>query len=550
MADYTGTTIYKQGDTIAANAFTGEEKNITLYAVWTDDISELPLLSERVKVGDYVNYPVYYDNVYTNNRQNKASLTGWRVLSKDVDIDGNPAPGTVNLVSAGVPLTYYHYNNAETSIKKLAINFLKIPFGTAENYTFRKNGFNPYLTLTEVFNNKYTATYESDTEVSYTSTYDNGTTSVTYTGTKSTGDLKVRSMTKEDLDKVYDPTGERKTSRGTYVSDGKFEKLLVIPCTDSNSAYYWLASAYSHGTLWYVSHGGVVINLSVQGEFGVRPVVSLKPDVRTTGTDRTGSWDIEIEKTIENYIITYNANNGTMSGATTKVVTLGETYGELPEITREGYTFLGWYNENDEKIESTTIVPISDNHTLTAKWSANTGIEYTVKHYLMNLNETSYALAKTTTGTGTAGETINLANQATQITGGTYSKGSITENGTAVTETTIAGDGSTTIYLYYTRAEYTLTLNAGVNIASVAGAGTYKYGTNVIINSTLESEEGYTYNFVDWISSDTKLLANQSEQNAVITMPAGNITLTAIGNKDPKNYIVTLDGNGGTVERR
>ena len=157
---------YIQGDYLPASLFEGENKNITLYAVWTDKLSELPLLADRVKVGDYVNYPVYYENVATRDGSYTASLTGWRVLSIEDD-------GTVNLVSAGVPLTYYHYNNAETSIKNLAINFLDVPFSTTTNYTFRKTGFNPYVTLEETFNNKYTATYENATTVSYTSTYNN-----------------------------------------------------------------------------------------------------------------------------------------------------------------------------------------------------------------------------------------------------------------------------------------------------------------------------------------------------------------------------------------
>ena len=60
------------------------------------------MLADKVEIGDYVNYPVYYDNV------NGSTLKGWRVISKNIDLDGNPSPGTVNLVSAGVPLTYYY----------------------------------------------------------------------------------------------------------------------------------------------------------------------------------------------------------------------------------------------------------------------------------------------------------------------------------------------------------------------------------------------------------------------------------------------------------
>ena len=68
--------------------FKGAGKEIILYAIWTDNIAKLPSLYNSVDVGDYVNYPVYYDNV-TDANNYITNLYGWRVLSKDVDLDGN-----------------------------------------------------------------------------------------------------------------------------------------------------------------------------------------------------------------------------------------------------------------------------------------------------------------------------------------------------------------------------------------------------------------------------------------------------------------------------
>lgn len=236
---------FYQASVIPADMFTDTKKEITLYAVWADEITELPLLSNRVKVGDYVDYPVYYNNVGTNpSGEYKANLKGWRVLSIEND-------GTVNLVSAGIPLTYYHYDNAATSIKNLAINFLNIPFSISDNFTFRRNGFTQTITLEEVFNNEFTDIYDKNTVVSYTSSYDNGTV-VTYSGEKKAGELKVRSITKEDLDKVYDSTGATITKNATYVNAKKFGDILAVPAIDIAGRYgrYWLASAYSSSYLW------------------------------------------------------------------------------------------------------------------------------------------------------------------------------------------------------------------------------------------------------------------------------------------------------------
>lgn len=253
---------YYEGDLIPASEL---ENNITLYAVYTTSLADVPTLAEKVEVGDYVNYPVYYDNL------DNAGLNGWRVISKDIDLDGNESIGTVNLVSAGIPLTYYKYN-ASTAVTNLTTKFLTTSFSPSANDTYRETGFNPYVSLQETFTNKYTL-MDSSTNMP-----------------------KVRAMTKKDLDRVYGST----TSSSAYVTAEKFGNLLAIPTasminsTSKSYVYYWLASANS-GSLWAVSGYGSVYGTNGSYWNGVRPVVSLKSTVKTTGTDMSGAWNIEIE---------------------------------------------------------------------------------------------------------------------------------------------------------------------------------------------------------------------------------------------------------------
>lgn len=255
---------YYEGDLISASEL---ENDITLYAVYTTSLADVPTLAEKVAVGDYVNYPVYYDNV------NEAGLNGWRVISKDIDLDGNESIGTVNLVSAGVPLTYYHYDSSSTSVTNLTTNFLTTQFSPSGDNRYRKTGFNPYVSLQETFTNKYTL-MDSSTNMP-----------------------KVRAMTKKDLDRVYGST----TSYNTYVTAEKFGNLLAIPTASTinstNKSYvcYWLASANYNNSLWNVYYSGNVYYYGRYSEYGVRPVVSLKSTVKTTGTDMSGAWNIEIE---------------------------------------------------------------------------------------------------------------------------------------------------------------------------------------------------------------------------------------------------------------
>lgn len=267
------------GDVIPADMSIGTDSVATLYAIWTTSVGDLPKLADVVKVGDYVNYPVYYDNV------EGITYKGWRVISKDVDIDGNEAVGTVNLVSAGVPLTYYHVRGSRTSVENLAIKFLTTPFHASNSYAYRKTGFNPYQTLTQIFTNKYTDTYANDTSVTYP-TYSTNTV----TGSKTAGTLKVRAMTKEDIMRITENT-TFSNSIAIDLSNAKYQNLFKI------DAYYWLASASNDKGLWYVHSYGNVDNTNNDyyfNECGVRPVVSLKSDIKSNGTDMIGAWNIEL----------------------------------------------------------------------------------------------------------------------------------------------------------------------------------------------------------------------------------------------------------------
>ena len=233
---------YEPGDVIAYSELAGLGDTITLYAIWTTTESGLPLLSSVVKVGDYVNYPVVYDNVSIN------TYKGWRVIGIEDD-------GTVNLVSAGVPLTFC-MSGATNSVTALTTNFLTTAV-TTSGLGYRKTGFGPYTTLTEVFANEYTE-LNNDAPV-------------------------VRAMTIDDVSNI---TGVTYTGLGQNLTDAKYENLFYI-----NKAY-WLASVRNSTYLWIVDGTGGVSYTQGSNELVVRPVVSLKSDVRASGKDIKDSWNI------------------------------------------------------------------------------------------------------------------------------------------------------------------------------------------------------------------------------------------------------------------
>ena len=94
----------------------------------------------------------------------------------------------------------------------------------------------------------------------------------------------------------------------------------------------------------------------------------------------TGNTDLYAKWTANEYTVTFDYKDGTTIPTTT-VVTYNKAYGELPNPTRTGYTFNGWYLEEEftNKVTSTITVTTADNHTLYAKWTAK---EYNITYVL------------------------------------------------------------------------------------------------------------------------------------------------------------------------
>jgi len=71
------------------------------------------------------------------------------------------------------------------------------------------------------------------------------------------------------------------------------------------------------------------------------------------------------------YTVTFDAQNGTAPEPASKIVTNGATYGALPNPTRAGYEFGGWWTGEEgsgDKVIATTIVTITSAQVLYAQW--------------------------------------------------------------------------------------------------------------------------------------------------------------------------------------
>lgn len=88
----------------------------------------------------------------------------------------------------------------------------------------------------------------------------------------------------------------------------------------------------------------------------------------TVSTDHT----LYARWTANTYTVTFDPQFGSAPSPATKTVTFGGTYGTLPTTVRAGYTFLGWWTaiSGGSQIQSSTVVGTASNHTLYARWSA------------------------------------------------------------------------------------------------------------------------------------------------------------------------------------
>ena len=247
-----------------------------------------------LKVGDYVNYPVEYDNVptysyvsegvckdETNPEDNYASK--WRIISIDTE------KNEVKLISAGVPLNYYHGADFNQSVKNLTTDFFKTEIkndSTPEQYQFFKSGF------------------KSENKESILTTIEQVKKLFINDLTKRVNEIpEVRSMKLEDFNTMWD--SESSDNSGYYLDD-KYKSLidlLFVPRKeniDSHSATDWIVSekpSYNDNYMWHLCLGEFIgYGWGFGGVCGVRPVVTLKSNVKftkaNTDTNDTTTWDI------------------------------------------------------------------------------------------------------------------------------------------------------------------------------------------------------------------------------------------------------------------
>ena len=189
-----------------------------------------------------------------------------------------------------------------------------------------------------------------------------------------------------------------KPSRSGYTFDGwytaanggtKITEMTNVTATTNHELYaHWIPNKY---TVTFNANGGTCSTASksvtYDGTYGDLPTSTRTGYVfngwytaSNGGTKVTADSKVAItanqtlyaQWTLNTYTVKLDANGGTTPTSSVKV-TYSKGYGTLPEATRDGYTFLGWFTatEGGTEVTASTSVTTNKDHTLYAHWEKN-----------------------------------------------------------------------------------------------------------------------------------------------------------------------------------
>ncbi len=162
--------------------------------------------------------------------------------------------------------------------------------------------------------------------------------------------------------------------------------------------------------------------------------------------------------------VTFNTDGGDYVAPQFRMETL-----DLSTVkpTRSGYTFDGWYGA-----DGTPVTTVSETATVTAHWKASNKTEYTVIHWQENANDDEYSSMDIEKKTGATNSTTNA--KAKSYSGFTAQ---------AITQKTIAGDGSTIVNVYYKRNVYDVKFYTIRHSGGLFGHSYYEEDTSLRITA-------------------------------------------------------------------
>lgn len=166
---------------------------------------------------------------------------------------------------------------------------------------------------------------------------------------------------------LFKGSGTKGWTKYSNVTNYTFKPGDVINFYGSSVASHW-------AVIWKVNGSNVqIIECNVGGYCHInkrsKSIASLKEEINKYSKECVYSSPAKPDPGPTTSTVTFDANGG-VCGTASKTVTSGQTYGNLPTPTRDGYDFIGWYDAKSggSLITSYTNVTKTYNHTLYAHW--------------------------------------------------------------------------------------------------------------------------------------------------------------------------------------
>lgn len=162
--------------------------------------------------------------------------------------------------------------------------------------------------------------------------------------------------------------------------------------------------------------------------------------------------DITLYPVIANaHWITYHSQGGSL--VEPAYVLAGDTTVRPEDPTRQGYSFDGWYTNEECTIPFTFGNELNENVDLYAKWNPQQS-EYTVVYWLENADNDEYTYEESEERQGETGSIATYDRKS-------YEHFTLDEEKTNESSVVISGDGTTVKNVYYSRDEYTINFVTG-----------------------------------------------------------------------------------------
>lgn len=290
------------------------------------------------------------------------------------------------------------------------------------------------------------------------------------------------------------------TGYEAYKTSGEPFTFTVSVAAAADKTYFFV-----NGNLLYT------VNKTVAGKYsGV--------GVATANTSSFSGLKAEDSKAV----ITFNADGGILTGDATRTVAAGSALGTLPEVTKTGSRFLGWFDGNTAVTAETVIGADVMNKTIVAKWAEQVTVTLNVNGGDA-IEKTEYVIDKG----ATLGESLPVPTRAGYTFLGWYNGDTKADDDTTYSESatlTAKWEQKVTVTFDPKEGEVTETTRL---IDKGAAIGELPVPTR--------SE----YAFLGWFDGDTRVTTESTF--------TANVTLIAKWESAPTHTIITVKYDDGVT---